>query len=57
MFFLHWGRKGETAVPHVATLGSAGETAAKMVAGAMAATGVTPKARLLGTHSQRTGGR
>ena len=23
-FFLHWGRKGQKALPHVATLGSAG---------------------------------
>ena len=41
--FLHWGRKGQKALPHVATLGSAA-VAAKMVAGAMAATGVTAAA-------------
>ena len=37
--FFYWGRKGQKALPHVATLGSAAVAAKMVVAGAMAATG------------------
>jgi len=56
MFFYTGGGRAKRP-SHTSQRSAAPATAAKMVAGAMAATGVTPKARLLGTHSQRTGGR